>query len=459
MDLDTGERKILVRGTQARYLGSGHLIYAVDGVMQAVPFDLDTRSMRGSPAPVLQDFRMIAAVIPMLDVSSAGTLVYAPGSAMSRVPVWVDREHRETAIKGPASMYMAPRLSRDGRRLAYFEVSDTGEYDVWTLDLERGTADKLTTDRGRDSEPIWSPDGTRIAYLSSAQSGGPGIFIRRADGAGTVERLTNGVHLPSYWSADGKWLAYADFGNQGISIATTLGLKTVEIAGDHAWKWVLKGSNGRISPTERWVAVMSSTTGTNEIYVLPFPDTGGARTRISTDGGQNPMWAPDGKTLYYRRGQAMMAVSVGGDDPSTWPKPTMLFEGPYCSTRADALRRGARRPPPDGEACRAEGDGAARQLVVVQNWFEELRRLAPLKVRGHHENRRRWPRSVGLAFISSAQTSRQQVPQFEPDPLWFERCRTSGSPARSAASRSIRTTTSGSSIAQRRFPTARRPRR
>jgi serine/threonine-protein kinase len=380
MDIETGERKIIARGTQGRYVASGHLVYTVDGVLQAVPFDLDTRMMRGTPVPVLQQFRMVGGLIPVLDVAATGTLVYGLGSAMSRVPVWVDREGHETAIKGPTSMYQTPRLSPDGRRLAYFDITSTGEYDVWILDLERGTADRLTTDPGRDSEPIWSPDSTRIAYLSGGQAGGPGVFVRRADGAGTVERLTNGVHLPMHWSADGKWLAYADFRDQGISIATVSGIMKVQIDGDHTPQVLLKGSNGRISPTERWVAVTSSTTGTDEVYVLPFPETSRARTRISTDGGQNPTWAPDGKTLYYRRGQAVMAVSVGGDDPSTWPKPTMLFEGPYVfdvgPTQYDAARDGRLLmvKPVD-----AEGDGASRQLVLVQNWFEELRRLAPLK--------------------------------------------------------------------------------
>jgi len=294
--------------------------------------------------------------------------------------VWVDRDGRETSIKAPTAMYQTPRLSPDDRRLAFFDITSSGEYDVWILDLERGTVDRLTTDRGRDSEPIWSPDSTRIAYQSGGQPGGPGIFIRRADGAGPVERLTTGTHLPVDWSADGKSIAYADFGDRGISIATVTGLMKIDIEGDHTPRVLIKGGNGRISPTERWVATTNPTTGTDEIYVLPLPDTSRGRTRISTDGGQNPTWAPDGKTLFYRRGQAVMAVAVGGDDPSTWPKPKMLFEGPYFlvngPTHFDVARDGRLLmvKPVD-----ADSEGAPRQLVVVQHWFEELRRLAPRK--------------------------------------------------------------------------------
>jgi eukaryotic-like serine/threonine-protein kinase len=381
IDLATGDRKVLLRGgSQARYLDSGHLVYAADGILQAVPFDLDTRAMTGTPVPVLQNFALLGGVIAALDVAANGTLVYARSSGTSRVPVWVDGEGRETATKGPAAMYQTPRLSPDGRRLAYFAITSSGEYDVWILDLERGTVERLTTDRGRDSEPIWSPDSTRIAYLSTGQPGGPGIFVRRADGAGTIERLTSGTHLPFYWSADGKWVAYADYGDRGISIATVSGMMKVGIDGDHTPQLLLKGSGGRISPTERWVAITSATTGTDEIYVLPFPDMSRARTRISTDGGQNATWAPDGKTLFYRRGQAVMAVNVVGDDPSTWPKPKMLFEGPYLfdigPTHYDVARDGRLLMV---KPVSADGDAAPRQLVVVQNWFEELRRLAPRK--------------------------------------------------------------------------------
>ena len=136
--------------------------------------------------------------------------------------MWVDPKGGENPIKAPGDhQYLVPRLSPDGRRLAFHDNAG-GEYDVWILDIERGTVERLTPDQGRDSEPIWSPDSTRIAYLSAGQPGGPGIFIRRADGTGDLTRLTQGTHLATSWSADGKWLAYIDFGDRGISVAPCL---------------------------------------------------------------------------------------------------------------------------------------------------------------------------------------------------------------------------------------------
>ena len=380
LDLVSGERKILMRGSHARYVASGHLVYAADGILQAVPFNLKTRTITGRTVPVLQQFALIGGLNVVMDVATTGTLVYVPGSATSRRPVWVDPKGGETPIKGPGDhQYLVSRLSPDGRRLAFHDTV-AGEYDVWIQDLERGTVERLTTDPGRDSEPVWSPDSTRIAYLATGQPGGPGIFIRRADGTGVVTRLTQGTHLPSYWSADGKWLAYTDFGDRGISVATASALMAVDIEGDRTPRLLIKGSSGRIDPTEHWVAVFGSATGTNEVYVVPFPDVSRGRWRISTDGGLNPTWSPDGKTLYYRRGLAIMAVAVNGDDPSKWPKPTMLFEGPYLfdtgPTHFDAARDGRLLMVKTGAP---GGDDAPRQFVVVQNWFEELRRLAPLK--------------------------------------------------------------------------------
>ena len=184
-----------------------------------------------------------------------------------------------------------------------------------------------------------------------------------------------------YWSADGKWLAYADFGDRGISVATVSALMTVDIEGDHTPRVLIKGSAGRIAPTERWVAVTSATTGTDEIYVLPFPDT--SRGRSAHFHRRRP--EPD---VGARRQDAVLSSRAGDDGREplavTIPRPGRSRR---CCSRARICSTSGRRTidaARDGrllmvKTVARDGDGALRQLVVVQNWFEELRRLAPSK--------------------------------------------------------------------------------
>ena len=175
-------------GSHARYVESGHLVYAADGVLQAVPFDLETRTIRGTAragAPAIRGDRRRECRAECrrerhARVRSRKRNIASPGVGRSRGSRDVDQGTER-------SYQIGPRLSPDGRRLAFLDITSSGEYDVWILDLERGTVERLTTDQGRDSEPIWSPDSTRIAYLSTGQPGGPGIFIRRADGTGDVD--------------------------------------------------------------------------------------------------------------------------------------------------------------------------------------------------------------------------------------------------------------------------------
>src|SRR5262245_50570666 len=156
LDLVTGERKILFRGgTAPRYVESGHLVYVVDGVLQAVPFDLETRTIAGTPVPVLQQFAVLAGVSAVLDMAANGTLVYARGSGTSRLPVWVDRDGRETSITAPTAMYQTPRLSPDGRRLAF---------------LTSPAAASMTCGSWNSNEEPWT-SSPRIGVVTANRSG------------------------------------------------------------------------------------------------------------------------------------------------------------------------------------------------------------------------------------------------------------------------------------------------
>ena len=311
--------------------------------------------------PVLQQFAMLGGLISVLDVAANGTLVYVRGSATPRRPVWVDREGREESIKGPNAQYqyLSPRLSPDGRRLAFHDITGSGEYDVWIQDLERGTVEQTDDGSGPRQRADLVARRAGISRTTRPDSlAGPASSSAAPTGPVMSSDSRRERTLPSYWSADGNWLAYADFGDRGISVATVTGLMGVDVEGDHTPRVLIKGIAGSNRP-DRAVGrrIPTRQQGMTRSTCCRFQILHGARSRISIDGGRNPTWAPDGKTLFYRRGQAIMAVAVGGDDPSTWPKPQKLFEGPYLfdigPTHFDVARDGrflmVKTAAPDGD--------------------------------------------------------------------------------------------------------------
>jgi serine/threonine-protein kinase len=219
--IDGGTREIIVQGgTDARYLPTGHLVYARRGRLLALRFNPGDRKAAGDAVQVLEGVaQSVFTGAAQFNVSADGTLVYVPSSSLdigAASFVWVDRTGHETPVSGPSGLLLAPSLSPDGGRVAFIRV--TGDnLDIWTFEFRRGILQPLTTEPGRDSDPIWSPDGSRIAYYSISREGGPGIFVRAADGTGDVERLTTGIHTPDSWSPDGTRLVYSDFGTATIS--------------------------------------------------------------------------------------------------------------------------------------------------------------------------------------------------------------------------------------------------
>jgi hypothetical protein len=361
---------VMSRATAGRYLESGHLLYRFGEDWYAVAVDPDTWKVTSTALPIPDLGPQIA-----MDVSRSGTLVHLRGvAAPGREPVKVDASGRETPLNAPRRGYQVPDVSRDGR-IVFHEATVAGGSDVFVLDPRRGTIEQVTSDPGRDSEPIWSPDSQRIAYFSTSQPDGPGIFIRPADGTGKPERLTRGTHLPTYWSARGNWVGYVDFGSNPISSTTAAAQMAVDVVGDRTPRVLRRGGAAAVAPTERWLATVESVSDTFEIYVRPLPDSASRRFRVSNAGGLDPVWSMDGQTLYYRSGRQVFAVDASAPDPSTWePKP--LFEGPYAFQVGPTQYAAA----PDGTLIMlklsTEEEGEA-QLIMVQNFHEELRRLLP----------------------------------------------------------------------------------
>jgi len=379
--LSTGERTALgLRGSDPRYLPTGHIVYALGDTLFAAAFNPDTLSVSGAPVPVVQGVLrstdgQTGAV--HYDVSENGTLVYATGSITpnARELVWVDRDGREEPIAAPPRPYLSPRLSPNDDVVAV-NLRDQ-DVDIWTLDLVRGQLTRFTFDPGPDASPVWSLDGLRIAYASRG-----GVYSRAADGASPEEPLWAGSTriFPQAFVPPGGAALIGTAENLGED--TSDDIAVVNLNEDETVTPLLATSSDEhlvhLSPDGSWLAYTSDESGRNEIYVRPFPNVEDGRWQISLDGGEQPLWSRNSQELFYRNGDAMMAVEIQTDAGFVAGRPEVLFTGQYLLM----LDRGGRDYDYDGERFlmvkQVEDTTAASEIIVVQNWFDELNRLLPL---------------------------------------------------------------------------------
>ncbi len=385
--IGTGERRNLIQGgTHPRYAPSGHLVYVQGGSLMAVLFDPQRLAVTGSAVPVAEGvLQSLSSAAAQYSFSTTGSLVYVSGgvqSAQSRL-VWVSRNGAEQPVVAPALPYRFPRLSPDGRRLAV-DIAEE-ETQVWLYDLSRETLTRLTFEGSVNYLPTWTRDGKRIAFQSNKE--GPGnIFWQLADGSGGFERLTTSEYTqgPMSWSPDGQQLAFHE-----VNPATQRDIWVLRMGDPSAGSGQVRMAQPFLrtrfdelvplfSPDGRWLAYISNESGRYEIYVQPYPGPGG-KWQISTEGGTEPAWNPNGRELFYRSGDKMMAVDIAIQPGFAAGKPRMLFEGrykpaPFPIANYDVSPDGQRflmlKP---GESAEA----APTQINVVQNWFEELKQRVP----------------------------------------------------------------------------------
>jgi serine/threonine-protein kinase len=386
LDLKTGEHRVLVSNAmRGWYLPTSHLLYVRrDGAALAAPFDLRTLRLTGPGAPVLENLEVVNSSVAQLAVSESGTLLYTQGAgagSLDRVMVRVDRAGRLTFIDSTwVGRFNSFALSWDGRRAAVGAAAGDG-YDIWIKELDKGPFTRLTFS-GQGRRPVWSSDGSEVAYVRDTLSGGD-IFAHRADGSGQ-DRLLARLDRPIQgvdWSRDGQWLLLrtddAAAGHGDIMGKRTSGDTTpVPLAASP-----FEELHPALSWDGRWMAYASNESGQYEVYVRPFPATQSGRWQVSIGGGAAPRWSPDGKELYYLNGNRLIAARLVTSPTFGVTQRTPLFS--VAEFDLDLFHT-SYQVTPDGRffVFLASPDRLAHRqstgrLVLVNNWFTELRaRLA-----------------------------------------------------------------------------------
>ena len=378
--LQTGERRVLIAGgTSPHYIPSGHMVFARNGSLVAVPFDPAQLKVTGSPSVVLRGVWESTDGAAQMSVSPLGHIVHIPGgpAGHEKTLVWVDRNGIVEPLAAPAQAYSDPRLSPDGRRLVVTITEKSGN--VWVYDIPTKTFTQLTFE-GNNSMPVWSPDGSRIAFTSS-KVGPLNLFWKQADGSGTDERLAASEHpqAANSWSPDGRELIYVE-----QSAATGRDIRMLSTHGGRNTQPILQ-SNGNetgpaLSPDGRWLAYVSDESGRNEVYIRPFPSAVGssAKWQISTQGGGEPLWNRDASELFFRAGNKMLAAKIKMAPALKASAPQVLFEGEYDKGTAS---RPAYDVASDGRRFlmvkASEAKAAPNSLEIVLEWFDVLKRQVP----------------------------------------------------------------------------------
>jgi Tol biopolymer transport system component/predicted Ser/Thr protein kinase len=375
--LDGKDNRLLLHTTGNALYSAGRLLYVRDTTLVAQEFDPSSAELKGEPKPVAENVLFDAGVWRGVFSASGEILLYqAAGSQASSQLTWLDRAGKELNVLGEKGSYLGPRLSPDGKRLAV-SFGDPAR-DIWVFDLAGGGKTRLTFHALTAAFPVWSPDGTRIAFSAPGRNGGPpNVYETPASGSGS-QRPVHDVAITEYsmdWSPDGRFLL-VDHGNPGAGSVWVLEMSAESSI--KAWPLVqgtFWSRGGAFSPDGRWVAYVSRESGQDEVYVAPFPGPGG-KWQVSSGGGNAPRWRRDGKELYYLvGGNQLMAATVntqGKNFEAGATKP--LFRVLVGSTPAGGL--GPYDVAADGQRFLfvSPADSNPAPLNLVVNWTAGLKK-------------------------------------------------------------------------------------
>jgi Tol biopolymer transport system component len=376
--------RFTIVGSDPWFVPTGHVVYVVsDGTLRALPFDLDRSEFTSSnPVPVLENLHAgNGGFTGNFGLAANGSLVYLTGNSSigTATLAWVDRGGLQEPLDLESSDYASPRVSPDGSLVAVSLTSpDSSGRDIYIYDLERQTPTRLTFDAADDFYPLWSEDGASVVFGSDREGGG--IFRRAADGTGQVEQLTTGTAVPFSYSQDGTILIFGT-----TEPGTRDDLHVLSIGSDEPPEPLLQTQfdeeHGALSPDGRWLAYTSDESGGEEIFVRSFPNLDDTKLQISTGGAREPVWGPDGDELFYRSPNGMMTVQIETEPALRAGIPEVLFEEVSLPTVGGGVRYDLS---PDGQRLlmvmpsAASGDVPVSQIVLIQNWFEELTERVPV---------------------------------------------------------------------------------
>jgi dipeptidyl aminopeptidase/acylaminoacyl peptidase len=366
--LDSSKTKrIFPHNAHTVYAPPGYLLFVQEQTLLAQPFDAERLEVTGEPVPIADpvgSFRVRGA----FSVSENGTLAYrAPFFSEYSQLNWYDREGRQIGTVSAPPGSQNPEISPDGTKLAVeHRDPDTGTRDIWLVELSRNLTTRFTFHAADDSDPLWSPDSKRLAF-SSGREGFVDIFLKAASGAGEIENIGHsGDYLYAMsWSPDG----------QHILFLSPRGLGILPLTGDRRPFSFLETDFDEIepqfSPNGKWISYTSNESGRNEIYVQSFPVTGG-KWQISTDGGNDARWRPDGKEIFYiAPDRKLMAVRVSPNGNALEPSaPVPLFQTRVSGVLGTGLRFNY-TVSLDGERfliATEVGETRYEPFIVVLNW-------------------------------------------------------------------------------------------
>jgi Tol biopolymer transport system component len=390
--LSDGSRKVLIEpGTDGRYLPTGHLAYVLSGVVLAVAFDPVNLVISGGAVPVIQGVlrgtSYIASGGPgvaQFSVSTTGSLAYLPGPVVSQTSATdlalFDRKGGAQLLKLSPGPYTAPRVSPNGTQIA-FERDDEREASIWRYVLDGGRAAQQLTFGGNNRAPVWC--GNEWILYQSDREGDRAIFRQRVDGTGT-ERLTKPeadvIHTPQSCSSD-YLLFSAQKGGQSRLWTMSLKNRKMDAYGD------MNAREAAFSPDGHWIVYQTTTDlSANGVFVAPFPRTGDQRYQVPLPGnGGQPFWSPTGDEIIMNTGASSSTVitvtttpSVSFGRPEPFPREGRNDPPPTTDRRnSDMLPNGQQVIGVVAQEDSLLRGGQARQIVVVQNWLEELKGRVP----------------------------------------------------------------------------------